>query len=69
MKPFFITTLLLTLSFLALLPIACHYSPAPRSSERAIMAAWYNVPDDQDFYYDDEAAREIMERGHMDFNN
>jgi len=69
MKPFFITIACLILSLLALLPVACHYSPAHKGSERAVMADWYNVPDSQDFYYDDDTAREVMERGHMDFNN
>lgn len=36
MKPFFITTLLLALTLLALLPVACHYSPAGKGSGQTV---------------------------------
>lgn len=66
MRSFFTTIFCLNLLALALVPVSCHYSVGYQT-ERATMAAWHEVPDTQDFYFDDDSAREIMAYGHMDF--
>lgn len=72
MKTFFIVNAIMIAALtVALAVMSCTSIPSPdpydETRVRQVMSEWLNIPDDMDFFYDEDMAREVIEKGHGDY--